>query len=241
MPPKGRIAFVHCTSYSDDRQMVQFLGDLLEKAGYEVLYTAADHIKFENKKAVCALDGNGGGVDFIFRFTPLEWLIGIKPKTWHGYFDTVTPSCNHPAVMFTQTKRLPFLFDVLEKNGVDMSAWKSLLPETLETKRGKNKAGFILKPACGRVGEGISIPDSCPQDEMNKIFKAAKRRPKDYIAQKMFMSAPLISDGGESFHVCFGAYSVQGKPAGYYARISKTRRIDSFASDIPVLIERGAE
>ena len=61
--------------------------------------------------------------------------------------------------------------------------------------------------------------------------------PKQYLAQKKFNSKPLISDEGEEFHVCLGSYTVDGKHAGYYARISKTPRIDSNAADIPVLIE----
>ena len=35
-----------------------------------------------------------------------------------------------------------------------------------------------------------------------------------------------------------GSYTVEGKHAGFYARISKTNRIDSNAQDIPVIIER---
>ena len=58
-------------------------------------------------------------VDFIFRFTPLEWLKDIKPKNWGGYFDTVTPSCNHPVAIFAQTKRFPLIWDILEKNGIN--------------------------------------------------------------------------------------------------------------------------
>ena len=51
----------------------------------------------------------------------------------------------------------------------------------------------------------------------------------------------MVGNGGEEFHVCLGSYSVDGKHAGYYARISKTPRIDSNAADIPVLIEGGLE
>ena len=57
------------------------------------------------------------------------------------------------------------------------------------------------------------------------------------MAQKKFVSQPLVSDEGEEFHVCVGSYSVEGKHAGFYARISSVPRIDSFAADIPVLVE----
>jgi Glutathionylspermidine synthase len=237
----GRIMLIHCTSYSDDRQVMQFLGDKLKDVGFNIVYAAADHLRFENNEAISILDGNTGKVDAIFRFTPLEWLIDIKPKYPQGYFDTVTPSCNHPIAIFTQTKRFPFVWETLEKLGMELKFWRELLPKTLEVKDGKNKDGFIFKPVYGRVGEKIAIKEACIDDEYEKIIMDVKRHPKKYLAQKRFNSQPLLSAEGEFFHVCLGSHSVEGGAAGYYARISKTPRIDSNAADIPVLIERNQD
>ncbi len=235
--PGGRIMMVHCTCYSDDRQVMQFLGDKLKSMGFEIIYGAADHLKFENKIAYSVLDGNEGKIDGIVRFTPLEWLKDIKPKNWDGYFDTITPSCNHPVAIFAQTKRFPLIWDVLEKNGISLSTWKDLLPETIEVKDVKKRDGFIFKPACGRVGEKISIKEACKDNEYNEILKDVKKHPKEYLAQKKFISKPVIDENGNEFHVCLGSYTVDGVHGGYYARISNTPRIDSNAADIPVLIE----
>lgn len=235
--PNGRIMMVHCTCYSDDRQVMQFLGDQLSKKGFKIIYGAADHLKFENKKAISILDGNEGEVDAIIRFTPLEWIKDIKPKQWAGYFDTETVSCNHPIAIFAQTKRFPFVWDVLEQNGISMTTWRKLLPETIETKKAKGKEGFIYKPAYGRVGENIGIKEACSQKEYKKILREAKFFPKRYIAQKRFESIPIISEDGEQYHVCLGSYTIDGKHAGLYARVSNLPRIDSNAADIPVLIE----
>jgi len=239
--PNGKIILVHCTSYSDDRQVMQFLGDKLNNMGFNIIYAAADHLRFKNNSAISILDGHTGTVDAIFRFTPIEWLIDIKPKYWSGYFNTITPSCNHPIAIFAQTKRFPLVWNSLEKLGINFSTWKKLLPETLEVKNTQNMEGYIYKPACGRVGENISIKEACIDDEYEKIIKDVKKHPKKYLVQKKFNSKPLISDEGESFHLCLGSYSVDGKAAGYYARISKTPRIDSNAADIPVLIERSTK
>jgi len=236
--PNGKIMFVHCTSYSDDRQVMQFLGDKLKTMGFDPIYAAADHLRFENKKAISILDGNSGSIDAIVRFTPIEWIKDIKPKFWQGYFDTITPSCNHPIAVFAQTKRFPLIWDRLEENGIRLTTWRKLLPETIEVKQAKNKKGYIYKPTYGRVGEKISIKEACKDDEYQKIMKDVKKYPKKYIAQKRFNSKPLVDENGESFHVCLGSYSVEGKASGYYARISKTARIDSNAEDIPVLIEK---
>lgn len=241
VPKNGRVMMVHCTSYSDDRQVMQFLGDRLEERGFQVIYAAADHIRFENNIAYSILDGNEGKLDAIFRFTPLEWLTDIKPKRWQGYFDTTTVSCNHPIAMYAQTKRFPLVWDVLEQRGIGLKTWRELLPDTLEVKKAKGKEGYIYKPACGRVGEKISIKEACRGDEYKKIIADVKRHPKKYLAQKQFHSRPLVGDNGEKFHVCLGSYTVDGAHAGYYARISTTPRIDSNAADIPVLIEEGGE
>ena len=237
----GKIMLVHCTCYSDDRQVMQFLGDALEKKGYEVLYGAVDHINFKDKKAYSILDGNEGELSGIIRFTPLEWMVEVKPKRWEGYFDTEVPSCNHPVAIFAQTKRFPFVWDVLETNGIDMSNWRKLLPHTIEVKDLKKVANpeeYIYKPVYGRVGENIAIKEAVSEREYKTILSDVKKHPSKYIAQRKFVSKPLKGIGDEEYHVCLGSYTVDGVHAGYYARISKGNRIDSNAADIPVLIER---
>ena len=237
----GRIMLVHCTSYSDDRQVMQFLGDKLKGLGFQVIYAAADHLRFRNKKAISILDGNEGEVDGIVRFSPLEWVSDMKPKHWDGYFDTTTCSCNHPIAIYAQTKRFPFVWDVLEQNGISMATWRALLPDTIDAKFAKGKEGYIYKPVYGRVGERISIREACDADEYKKIMLEVKLLPNTFLAQKQFISQPVKGAKGEDFHVCVGSYTVDGKHAGYYARISKTPRIDSSAADIPVLIEGSEE
>ena len=234
----GKIMLVHCTSYSDDRQVMQFLGDKLSGMGYEVIYAAADQLKFENGKAISILNNCEGEVDGIIRFSPLEWVADMKTKNWHGYFNTETVSCNHPIAIFAQTKRFPFVWDLLESKGIDLSTWRKLLPETLEVNDKKVDDKFIYKPVYGRVGENISIKEACKDDEYKKILKDVKRHPKKYLAQKKFNSRPLTNEEGEEFHVCIGSYGVENSHAGYYARISRSPRIDSYAADIPVLIEK---
>ena len=234
----GKIMLVHCTSYSDDRQVMQFLGDKLSGMGYEVIYAAADQLKFENGKAISILNNREGEVDGIIRFSPLEWVADMKTKNWHGYFDTETVSCNHPIAIFAQTKRFPFVWDLLESKGIDLSTWRKLLPETLEVNDKKVDDKFIYKPVYGRVGENISIKEACKDDEYKKILKDVKRHPKKYLAQKKFNSRPLTNEDGKEFHVCIGSYGVENSHAGYYARISRSPRIDSYAADIPVLIEK---
>ena len=234
----GTIMMVHCTCFSDDRQVMQYMGDRLKREGYKIIYGAADHINFKEKQAYSILDNNKEKIDLIFRFTPLEWLIQMKPRRWDGYFNSTTISCNHPVSIYAQSKRFPFVWNDLEKAGINMDTWKNLLPETLEVKDLGKKQGFIYKPIYGRVGERISIKEACKGDEYKKIIKDVKKHPNQYLAQKKFESLPLKGEDGTEYHVCLGSYIIEGEHAGYYARISEYPRIDSYAADIPVLIEK---
>ena len=234
----GRVAFVHATSYSDDRQVMQFLSDYFNAHGLDALFVAPDHLRWRNRKAQSILEGEEGEVDGIVRFFPLEWFENLpKNSDWQGYFDCITPSCNHPVAILTQSKRLPLIWDKL---GIEIPAWKRFLPDTKEAASiTQSEERWIYKPALGRVGENISIKGAIPEKEVSLIEKAVRKQPKNWIAQRMFNSAPFLTDDGESYHICVGVFTVDGKPAGFYGRASQYPRIDDRAKDIPILITKG--
>lgn len=234
----GTIAFVHATSYSDDRQVMQFLSDYFQTYGYRTVMAAPDHIEWDNKQAVSIVEGQEGKLDGIIRFFPLEWISNLPPKShWEGYYDCTTPSCNHPIAIFAQSKRLPLIWNEL---GVDIPTWKTLLPVTGDPKTLKPKDdSWIYKPALGRVGEGISIKEAASKEELSKIEKAARRHAADWVVQQRFISQPLTTAELECYHLCIGVFTVDGKSAGFYGRISPYPRIDSRAKDIPLLVSKG--
>ena len=70
--------------------------------------------------------GPGEKIDLIFRFTPLEWLIQMKPRRWDGCFDSDTIACNHPIAIYAQSKRFPFVWNDLKKVNINMETWRNL-------------------------------------------------------------------------------------------------------------------
>ena len=233
----GRIAFVHATSYSDDRQVMQFLSDVFKTQGLDTILAAPDHLRWNNRKAVSILDGLEGEIDGIVRFFPLEWLVNLPGNSdWQGYYDCETPSCNHPVAIFAQSKRLPLIWDKLN---MEIPAWRRFLPETREAKSVMPRnTDWVYKPALGRVGEGITVDEAVPEKELKLIEKEVCKQPKDWIAQRKFRSLPLVTDDGESYHLCIGVFTVNCKAAGFYGRLSQYPRIDDRAKDIPILIEK---
>jgi glutathionylspermidine synthase len=233
----GTVAFVHATSYSDDRQVMQFLGDYFERNGLHTIYAAPDHIKWVDYHAKCVIKGQECDIDGIVRFFPLEWLINLPSGAhWQGYYDSQTPSCNSPVAMFAQSKRLPLIWDTL---GVTIPAWKQLLPETRDPRSvPPNEKGWIYKPALGRVGEGVLIEEAITLKEQAQIKKAVQKEPKNWVAQRRFESLPVSAADGKEYHICVGVFTVDGNYAGFYGRISPYPRIDANAIDIPVLIAK---
>lgn len=231
-----RIAFVHATAYSDDRQVMQFLSDHFRGHGMHTFFAAPDHIRWVQRRAVSVLAGCEGPVGGMVRFYPLEWLVNLpRAARWQGYYDGQTPACNHPIAILAQSKRLPLIWDAL---GVAHPAWSALLPETKDPKLVKPQPGWLYKPALGRVGEGISIKGGMPEKERLKIERTARRHPQYWVAQRQFDSKPLIAPDGVPYHLCAGVFTVDGKSAGFYGRISPYPHIDAKAKDIPILVRK---
>jgi len=220
-PPGGKIALLHDTNTVEDHQILHYLGDILKEKGFSPLYADPAYVKWENNRAV--------DVDAIMRYYPVEWLEHKRGVDLAGFINAETPSCNHPIALLTQSKRLPVVWDDL---GVNIPFWRQYLPETVcPTVMTQD---LILKPAFGRVGEGINIPGTVSDEENTDIQAAAQKWPEQWVAQKMFES--LLFDG---LHLGFGVFVVNGQFAGMFARASRLPRIDSEASEIPVLVREG--
>ena len=219
-PPSSTIAYLHDTHTVEDYQLLRFIGDLLERRGYNSLYADPAHLKWEHGEAV--------NIGAIMRHYPIEWLEFNKYADWRSFLNAKTPSCNHPIALLTQSKRLPLVWDEL---GVDIPFWRRLLPKTECTTTLSKTDGWIFKPAFGRVGEGINIPGTISKEENQDITKAARDHPLQWVAQEMFESVPV-----GAHHLNLGVFVIDGQFAGLYGRSSKSPRIDTEACEIPVLV-----
>jgi glutathionylspermidine synthase len=220
-PPESKIAYLHDTHTVEDYQLLHFIGDLLQQRGFRSLYADPSFITWESNKAV--------DLGAILRYYPVEWLEFHEKADWREFIKSETPSCNHPIALLTQSKRLPLVWDKL---GIDLPHWKKLLPKTVCASEMPLKNGWIYKPAFGRVGEGINIPGTVSDAENLDIKSTAQSCPTQWVAQEMFNS--IAFDG---LHLSFGVFVVDGEFAGLFSRASKLPRIDSEASEIPVLVK----
>lgn len=235
--PNGLVALVHATAYSDDRQVMLHLARCLAKQGLRACLLSPSHLRWQHGRAEICADFASGRPDAIVRFFPAEWLPNLsREDCWKPYFDGTKILLSNPGVaLVLQTKRFPLVWDSL---CADLSVWRKLLPETREVSgmRTAIDDSWVLKPAFGRVGEGIGIRGITPSGDFQKIAQEAHRHPQKWVAQKRFDILPLATESGEKFP-CIGVFTIAGRAAGFYGRVSDNPIITQHAQDAAVLLQ----
>ena len=228
------VGMVHATSYSDDRQVMEYLGSRFRAVGMQPAYLAPEHVRWQDGMASSIAKGQEGPLGCLLRFFPAEWFTELGRRyRWQDYFSARTASCNHPVAVLCQSKRLPLVWDRI---GHRAEAWRRVLPETRAPFfTDSSSDAWVLKPAWGRVGELILIPEVNSVRESRLIRLNARLFPREWVRQRRFISRPLASSRGLQ-HICIGVYTVNGKACGFYGRAAARPRIDALACDMPILV-----
>lgn len=232
------IALLHATSYSDDRQVMEYLARRLAPSVSPVLASPA-HLRWNGPHARLACDWSRDVPAAMVRFFPAEWLPELPSAAgWRRLFaGAATPACNPATALLVQSKRLPLVWNDLKTRA---ATWRTLLPETRDPREvGPVPDAWVLKPALGRVGEDVSIAGVTSQRDQARIARAARWRPSRWIAQRRFRSLGLPVEGATAYP-CLGVYTVDGRVAGAYGRLALRPLVDGKAMDAPVLIVEGS-
>ena len=233
--PGATVALIHATAYSDDQQMMTFVARRLEARGIRAHLASPSHLRWRNGRAWLEAAWWRGPLDLVVRFFPAEWM-GQLPRNsgWpHLCAGSLTPISNPATAVLTQSKRFPLVWDDLATR---LPTWRALLPETREPRSApwRTSREWILKPALGRVGEGIGISGLTDAAEWRKIVRDATWWPGHWIAQRRFDVVPIEIRGVDRYP-CLGVYTVDGLVAGAYGRLATRPLIDSLAEDAAVL------
>lgn len=232
----GLAALVHATAYSDDRQVMEHLGRCLKESGVETCLVSPAHIRWVDGSAKIRSAFASGQPQILVRFFPAEWLPNLPNRdSWEPYFSgTKTFLSNPGSAIILQTKRFPLVWNELQS---DLSTWRKLLPKTREAMHIKSMLDdySILKPALGRVGEGIGMPGVTDKKDLAESFWAARSRPADWVSQERFTAVPIATETC-AMYPCIGVFTVGGKAAGFYGRVAERPLIDQRARDAAVLI-----
>jgi hypothetical protein len=232
---QGTVAFIHATAYSDDLQMMSFVARRLTVRGPSVQLASPAHLRWQAGKARLESAWWRGPLDLVVRFFPAEWLNGLPRATeWtHLFAGSRTPLSNPATAILTQTKRFPLIWDDL---ATPIATWRALLPETRDPRQAPwfDSDDWVIKPALGRVGEGIGLREIVDSKEMRRIARSARWWPASWVAQRRFQVIPMTV-GATRVFPCLGVYTLDGRVIGAYGRIAPVPLIDSRAADAAVL------
>ena len=232
---KPTIALVHATAYSDDLQMMKYLADRLIAAGARTHLSSPAHVHWQDGRAHLDARWWRGPLDAVVRFFPADWLGQLPQRAgWTAAFaGSVTPLSNPATAVLTQSKRFPLVWNQLQ---TPLPTWRSLLPETRDPRDApwRGDDAWVLKPALGRVGEGVTIAEHVEPKELRRIRRTAAWWPGSWIAQRRFTSEPCLL-AGRMVHVCLGVYTIDARVAGAYGRIAERPLVDARAKDAAVL------
>jgi glutathionylspermidine synthase len=230
------IALVHATAYTDDRQVMSYIARRFDELGARTSLVSPADLKWQNGQARLATEWSNDAVDAIVRFFPVEWLPNLPFGCgWkHLFHEGTTPVSNPGTALLTQTKRFPLVWDSLR---TALPTWHALLPETRDPRDvpWHTSDEWMLKPALGRVGDGIGILGITEQREWMRIIRAVQRHPEHWIAQRRFSATSMVL-GDEQLYPCVGVYTVDTRAVGAYGRIARRPIIDWRARDAAVLI-----
>ena len=232
----ARVALVHATAYTDDRQVLAYLGKTLAARGARSSLVSPAHLRWHEGRASLVSESSAAGLDAVVRFFPAEWMPNLpRACGWPSFFaDTAIPITNAATAILTQSKRFPLVWDAMRTS---LDTWRALLPATRDPRevQWQNSDEWVLKPALGRVGEDIGIVGVTPSTEWARIAKNVRRYPDHWVAQRRFNATPVML-GGRPRYPSVGVYTVNGRVVGAYGRIAERPLIDARARDAAVLM-----
>src|SRR5262249_52890490 len=168
----------------------------MRQQGLQTILASPTHLVWDTIGAKISSSFANSRLDAVVRFFPAEWLPTLRTTTqWIPFLGEGRTRASNPAsALLVQSKRFPLVWDSMS---TDLSTWRAMLPETVcPSTVARDLRDWVVKPALGRVGEDIAIPDVTPDRKLQLIHKAAKRRPSQWVAQRRFRVLPVRGRNG---------------------------------------------
>lgn len=228
----GCVALLSAAGFLEDLQVIYAFQRELSRIGTKsVLIQSPGALEWRPGKCRTR---SGFDVSVIVRFYQVEWLARLNRCThWQDLLLSTFPRTVNPtAAVVSESKRFPLAFSSPRQE------WQSFVPESRDPRLVDSGEwdDWVLKAAYSNTGDEIHLCSDIEEKRRRRIVRTAQKNHRAWVAQRRFETITLDSELGPLFP-CVGVFVVNGRAAGAYARLSRTRIVDGAAIEAPVLID----
>ncbi len=230
------VALVTAAGFMEDHQVMAHLAGRLAARGCRPHPAGPGNLRWAADGSASLDPAFGAGpLGAVVRFVQAEWLARDR-----GFFRRpTTPVLNPATAAVVESKRFPLVWDALR---TAVPTWRALLPETADPRAvpWRRDDRWLLKTAFCNTGDTVSAAGWLPPAQWRAAGRDARLRPGRWVAQRRFATVPLATPAGPRYP-CLGVYTVAGRAAGVYGRLSAGPVVDFAAVDVAVLVEADRE
>jgi glutathionylspermidine synthase len=229
----GAVGIIYATAYAEDLQVCAIVRRELQKLGVQAVLAPPTAPTLD---ASGALVIRGVRIGALYRYFPAEYMEGqgnvsdIAQAIASGRVRTLSSFAH----VYTQSKlslaRAGALANVPETH--------DLLDVPEETLRAE-RAEWVVKRSYGRVGEDVVVGALQSQEDWNLALAAIvpeRRAGESWIAQRFVRQASMPTPWGPRL-LTLGVYLLDGKFAGYFARVTTASHVSHDALVLPTFVE----
>jgi glutathionylspermidine synthase len=239
------VGLMHATAYAEDLQVCALIQRLLTKHGVRAVLLPPTSPKLHGGELVA----RGERIGALYRYFPAEYMEGqsnvddVITAVRSGAVRTLTSFAH----IYTQSK-LSFARAWAHEASLDdeeRSALASFIPASLDAttlsreQLVAERSSWVLKRAYGRVGDQVYVGELFDAEGWRAIVGdvlSACAKGESWIAQRFVKQRSIPTPWGDRF-VTLGAYVMDGRFAGYFARITPESHVSHDALCIPVFAE----
>jgi hypothetical protein len=241
----GAIALLHATGYAEDLQVCALIARALEREGVRAILASPLAVQPRGGD----LWASGEPVRALYRYFPIEWMTGhrnveaIARAVESGRVRTLSSFAH----AFVQSKlALARAWESAEAVDGDAGSQgggvRAHLPESHDLRDVarqdllRDRGEWVIKRAMGRVGDQVFVGRLAHDAGWTALVEAAQGRAvagEAWIAQRFVEQQPVPTPWGERL-VTLGAYVLDGRFVGYFARITPTSHVSHDALCVPV-------
>jgi len=228
----GAVGVLHATAYAEDLQVCALVARELERAGTRAILAPPTAPRLRGGD-LCI---RGDVVRALYRYFPTEWMSGQRnvPDFARALELGTVRTLTSPSHIYTQSK-LAFARAWETGAAQDIPETHELLDVPVDVLR-RERAAWVVKRAMGRVGDEVFVGELLRDDAWVAVVddaRALAAKGEAWIVQRFVRQRSIPTPWGDRL-VTLGAYVLDGRFAGYFARVTAQSHVSHDALCVPV-------